>query len=90
MTRREIDLEILKLASLMQMVVNINKILETTKDPKQIDDFNTEFRLRYRQLQTKCIELNEVLDNYFKYEKENNNVIDFNLMSVKKQISQFL
>jgi len=90
MTRNEIDREIVNLASLMNLMINIEKVLGTSKDLKQINDFNIEYSLRYQQLKEKCIELNVILEDYFKSEKEKNNIIDFNLLLAKNQIKQFL
>lgn len=88
--RKELDNKILKVASLGQMLININKVLETTKNPEQIDKYNQEFRIRYIELKEAAADLSKGLDVFFKYEKENNSPIDFKIRSIKKQIAEFL
>lgn len=90
MNRKELDQEIVKLANLLQMLVNINKVLETTKDPKKIQEFNEEYRYRFLQARVKAQELDKVLDTFFQYEKDNNLPIDIRLRMVKNQIVNYI
>lgn len=90
MNRKELDQEIVKLANLLQMLVNINKVLETTKDPKKIDQYNEEYRYRFLQARVKAQELDKSLDDFFKYEKDNNLPVDIKLRMVKNQIIKYI
>lgn len=90
MSRKIIDSKIIDTAIVMNTMISLETAAKTSKDPKQIDKFNAEFEIRYKELQGLCIELNNMLDAYFIFEKQNNLPQDFSLRQVKKQITGFL